>query len=150
MICERIEIEAAAAHVWGIMADLERWPEWAPSFRRVARIGGPTGTGACYRVEQPRLPPARMVVTHWRPGEGFTWASRGALLGAVGDHVIESLGAHRCRVRLELRFEGLAAPVAERLLGRLTRDYVASEAAGLKAAAEGRASRGTASPAAAS
>ncbi|WP_167772789.1 SRPBCC family protein [Ramlibacter humi] len=132
-----IDISAPAPAVWSIMERLEQWPDWAPTFRSVQRVRSPAGVGAAYRVEQPRLPPSIMTVTRWEPGRGFTWASRSAMLGARGEHDIEPMGANACRVHLALRFEGLFAPVAGRLMRRMVAAYVDSEATALKRRAEG-------------
>jgi hypothetical protein len=134
--CHSVEVQAPAQRVWDIMSQPQRWPEWIPTFRRVALVSGSAGLGAVYRVEQPRLPPALMTVTDWQAGRGFTWASRTPLLRARGEHHIEESGPNQCGVRLELRFEGMLAPVAARLLRRLVTEYVSTEASALKTRAE--------------
>lgn len=63
-------------HIWGLMADVERWGELLPTVTSVRRLGGPdpTGVGSRFEVRQPGLPAAVYDVTVWRPLEGFTWS----------------------------------------------------------------------------
>jgi uncharacterized protein YndB with AHSA1/START domain len=69
-----IAIRAPVEHVWTILADLERWPEWTASMRSVRALGDtPLGVGARYRVEQPKLQPAEFTISDWRPPHSFTW-----------------------------------------------------------------------------
>lgn len=133
---QSIDINASAQKVWSVMCELERWPDWAPTFHRVSRISPAAGRGAVYRIEQPRLPVARMTVDEWRRGEGFTWSSTKPLLRAQGLHWIEPITDDACRVRLEFRFERLLAPLVWLFIGKLVREYVESETRALKARAE--------------
>lgn len=118
------------------MADLENWPAWAPTFRKVQRLKGDPGVGAVYYVRQPRLPPSKMTITRWQPGHGFAWISRSALLTTRADHAIAPEGTDECRIRLMLAFEGLMAPVIAPMLRKMATTYVRSEAENLKRFAE--------------
>lgn len=132
-----IAIAAAPSRVWSVVADVERWKEWTSTIRRIERLDGTSlGMGSRVRIEQPKLRPAVWTVTAWEPGVSFTWASRSPGLVATAVHAVEPLQIGS-RVALEVHFSGLLASVVGLLLGRLTREYLGLEAAGLKARCEG-------------
>ena len=120
------------------MSDVERWHEWTASISSVKRLdGGPLTVGSRADVRQPKLRPADYVVTELEPGRQFTWITRSPGILATARHAVESM-ARGTRARLAVRFEGvLSAPVAW-MFGKLTNEYLALEAAGLKKRSEQR------------
>ncbi|MFN8587470.1 MAG: SRPBCC family protein [Candidatus Eisenbacteria bacterium] len=133
-----VTIAAPPEHAWNVLVDFERWPEWTASMRRLERVTpGPAGRGARVRVEQPELQPAVFTITDWRPGSGFRWVMGGAALGACADHELAPEGGGT-RLLLRVKYTGLLAPLVALAYGGLTRRYLAMEAEGLRARAEGR------------
>ena len=127
-----VDIAAAPARVWQVIADIERWHEWTPSVSSIRRLdAGPLAVGSRARVRQPRLPPAVWEVTELHDGRSFTWVTRSPGVRVTARHAVEpgELGA---RARLAVEFSGLLGP----LVGRITRDlnerYLALEANGLR------------------
>src|SRR5512146_2339144 len=102
-----IDIDAAPDRVWPVMRDAERWPEWTPTVTKVRRLdSGPVAVGNRFFIHQPKLPPARWVLTeldHAR--RSFTWVTRGPGMHLHARHVVENLGG-RSRARLSLEFSG--------------------------------------------
>lgn len=133
-----LDIDADAQTVWSVMRDLEAWPQWTPTFTAIQPAGGEAVdmVGRRYAVQQPKLPRTVMTIQSWEPGRGFAWASTTPVLRAWGNHVIRPVEGDRCAMTLELRFLGLAAPLARRLYAKLVREYVTLEARGLKRFAE--------------
>lgn len=132
----RIDIKAPRKRVWGVMADIPRWPEWTPTVSRVEAEGeGPVGVGSRFRLHQPKLRPATWEITDWTPGSGFAWVSRAPGLTSRGEHLAAEAEG-RTIVTLRVTFEGLLAPVVAFLAGRMTSDYIRQEAEGLKKRAE--------------
>lgn len=126
------DISAPPSRVWAVMSDVERWPEWTASMRRVQPLGaGPLGHGSHVRVEQPKLAPATFEITSWMPERGFDWITRSAGVTAVARHAIEPT-AGGARVTLSVEFSGLLAGAVVWWFGELTSRYVAMEAEGLK------------------
>jgi uncharacterized membrane protein len=127
------DIRAPAERVWRLLSAVESWPRWLPTVARVDVLDGtPVEVGRRYRIEQPKLRPAVWTVTALEPGRRFTWRARSPGMTMVADHLVEPLGTDAVRVHLSFAFEGLLGALLGRLFGRLTREYLAQEAAALK------------------
>jgi hypothetical protein len=128
-----VEIPAPRALVWTVMADVERWPEWAASISRLKRLSpGAFQVGSRVRIHQPGLPPAFWRVTELTPDAGFTWVSRAPGVRVTGCHTVESIGSGS-RVTLSIGYEGWLGPLLARWTGDLNDRYLELEANGLKA-----------------
>ena len=133
---EKIVIRAPVERTWGVLAELERWPEWTASMRSVRALGdGPPGMGARYRVEQPKLQPAVFTIRDWRPPRSFTWKMGSAGLSAVATHTLVPK-PEGCELELRLDYGGVLGGLVAALAGKLTRDYMKLEAEGLKRRSE--------------
>jgi uncharacterized membrane protein len=133
---QKIVVHAPVERAWGVLADLERWPEWTASMRSVRALGGtPPGAGARYRVEQPKLQPAVFTITEWRPPQTFTWHMGSPGLSAVAVHTLTPV-PEGCELELRLEYGGLLGGLVAWLAGGLTRDYMRLEAEGLKRRSE--------------
>jgi uncharacterized membrane protein len=138
-----IEINAPAARVFAIMADVERWHEWTASITSVQRLEpGPLRPGARARIRQPKFPPALWTVTAITDGHRFTWQSVSPGLKVVAHHVAEPISTGT-RATLTVEFHGLLGGLWKALTGGITQRYIDLEAAGLKARAEERVSPST-------
>jgi hypothetical protein len=132
-----IAISVSGQRAWQVMADVERWPQWTPSVRRVERLDvEPLGVGSRVRIEQPKLRPAVWTVTVWSPEEVFAWVTRSPGVSIHGEHRIEARG-DGCVVTLSVRFDGFLGAIVGRMARKLTNEYIALEAAGLKKECEG-------------
>jgi hypothetical protein len=126
------DIPAAPERVWGILADVERWPEWTPSVTRITRLDpGPLAVGSRARIHQPRLLPATWRIVELAEGRRFTWVTGSPGIRAVAEHSVEPID-RGSRVTLSVRFEGLLASLVARLTRDLNRRYLELEAAGLR------------------
>jgi hypothetical protein len=126
-------IEASIHHVWVILADVERWPEWTSSVTRIEKLNSrPLGLGSRVRIHQPKLRPAVWVVTDWEPESHFVWEAAGQGVSLVGSHVLKAC-EEGCEVTLGLRFDGWLGGLVALLKGRIAKRYVRREAEGLKA-----------------
>jgi len=132
-----VDIQAPPARAWEILLDLEHWPEWTASMKSVKRLDqGPLKLGSQARVVQPKLRPAVWEVTELHPAKrSFTWINRSAGIQILGTHRIDKQ-RDGCRLTLSIAFSGLLSPIVGRLLGNLTRRYLALEANGLKQRSE--------------
>jgi uncharacterized membrane protein len=134
-VTEQFDVSAPVDVVWGVLADVERWPSWTASMSKVEVINGPADTGARVRIKQPKFPTFTWQVTEWEPGHAFTWASSSSGVYSVAKHRVEPAG-DGTRVTLSIEQRGPLAWLVALLAGGVTRRYVAMEAAGLKARAE--------------
>ena len=134
-----VDVQAPPSTVWSIMSDVERWHEWTASITSVTRLDpGPLAIGARAHVRQPKLRPADFIVTEFEPGRQFTWVTHSPGIMATAHHSVESIPGGT-RARLSVQYDGLlAAPIAW-LFGRLTNEYLALEATGLKKRSEAHA-----------
>lgn len=128
-----VDIPVPPATVWRVMADVERWPEWTPSVRRVKLLTpGPLRVGSRARIHQPGFPPAWWRVTELEANSGFTWVSAVPGLRVAGKHWIEAM-SHGCRVTLSIHYGGLLGPLLAKGTTHVNDRYLTMEANGLKA-----------------
>ena len=127
-----VDIEATAGHVWEVMSDGERWPEWTPSVTSVEIYDKPLRVGSRALIQQPKLPPGKFKDTALEPGKSFTWAS--GMPGIVYCHAMHSVEPtpNGARARLALHFSGILGGIMAGRMADLINEYLAMEAAGLK------------------
>jgi len=127
-----VDIPAPPPIVWSVMSDVDRWPEWTASIKRVKCLSpGPLQVGSRFRVHQPKLPPAFWRVTELNSGSDFTWISIAPGLRVTARHAVEPI-AMGCRATLSISYEGWFGAWLARWVGRLNDRYLAMEADGLK------------------
>lgn len=147
MIERTVDIEAPAAIVWQVMADVEQWSTWTASITSIVvdpgrgpesgELGlGELGPGRSAVVRQPGFPKARWTVTDWQPGRAFTWESPAPGVLSVGVHAVEPTGERCCRATLAISQTGKLSGLLGLLAGRRSVRYVGMERDGLKARAE--------------
>jgi hypothetical protein len=128
-----VEIRASALHVWAVLLDVERWPEWTTSVTKVQRMDiGPLTLGSRTRIWQPRLRPAVWQVTSLDEQRlVFAWTTRSPGIRIIGLHYVEPLKS-TSRVTLSLQYQGPLSPIVARFYANLSRDYLAREANDLR------------------
>jgi len=117
-----IDIAAAAARVWAVLADLKKYPAWNPMIRRAEgelRAGSrltlffnPPGTkGRSFRPKLLAVDPVREL--RWQGQPGFP-------LFFESEHVfiIEPAAKGGCRLTHDMLFYGLLVPPVRRKLAR--------------------------------
>jgi uncharacterized membrane protein len=132
-----IEIDAPAAVVWDVFADVERWAAWTASVRAVEALDGPgIAVGQRFRIDQPRFPKLVWEVTAVEPGTAWTWRQRSPGGTTLAVHEVEPLGEARTLVRQRIDQRGPIGVLVGLLTKSLTRHYLDLEARGLKARSE--------------
>lgn len=135
---QEFHVEAPPAAVWRVMADVERWPEWTPSMKRVKRLeDGPLAGGSRARLRiAGSLVESTWTVTSFEAERSFTWESN-VMPGVVTvtDHELTPADGGT-RVVLRVTFKGPLAPVAAAMLMPVSRRNVRLEGEGLKRTAE--------------
>jgi uncharacterized membrane protein len=127
-----VRIAAPADEIWRVLADVERWPEWTASMQRVERLDdGEFTVGSRARVRQPKLRPAIFEVTESTPGESFVWRARVSGTEMLAGHYLRPDG-DATLTRLTFDHTGALAGVIDLFYGKLIREYVGMETAGLR------------------
>lgn len=136
---KRTTTTARPGQVWAVLADVESWPRWTPTFTAVRRMGPPGDirVGSRFEVEQPRLGRSTYEVTEWLHDGAFTWASTAPGLRTTAHHRVWP-APDGSEIELGIEWSGKAAWLARLLYGRLARRFVATELASLVSAAEAR------------
>ena len=131
-----VDIEAPAARVWAVVRDVEHWSEWTPSINSIRPLDpGLLKVGTIAVIRQPKLLPARWLVTEIQEGRSFTWITRLPGLLVTACHLVAGEGNHS-RATLSLYFSGPLGALCARLTRGINARYLALEARGLKMRAE--------------
>ena len=123
VIVERsAEVRLPLDRAWARLADVERWPEWAPHIRRAALEppgpAGPTTSGVFWFRPTTR---ARFRMTNWEPGVCWTWTGRATGVLIDYAHLFEAVSANVTRLRwtVSVRRTGVRARIFATVYGRL-------------------------------
>lgn len=133
-----IDINASPEVVWATLIDVERWPEWTASVRSVELLDGTLVVGSRVRIQQPKFPELVWTVTELEPGASFTWNSRSPGSDAVARHTVIAKADGTSTAVLAVTQTGLFGTLVAFAARRITKRYVALEAAGLKRRSEER------------
>jgi hypothetical protein len=132
-----ITVHAPIGRVWDVYADVERWPAWTASVTTLELLDGPgLRLGARARIKQPRFPRLVWTVTDIEPGASWTWVSRSPGATTTATHRLTAVDPTTTRVDQTIEQTGVVGALVGRLAVRLTRRYLAMEAAGLRTRAE--------------
>jgi uncharacterized membrane protein len=127
-----VEIGKPSETVWPVLIDVERWPDWTASVSRVERLDPqPFSLGSRVRIHQPRLKTMVWRVSEFQPGRLLTWEARTPGVLVVARHAIRP-SVYGCIVTLTIDQKGWLTPLVSLLFGNLTRQYMQTEAQGLK------------------
>ncbi|TDD19593.1 polyketide cyclase [Kribbella turkmenica] len=131
-----VTVAAPPERVWAVIVDVERWPERIPTVESVQRLDdGPLALGSRTRLRQPRLPEAVWTVTEFADGSSYTWKSKSPGVTVTAAHVVEP-HAEGSRLTLALTVSGPLSGIGWLMTRSLTKQYVETEAASIKSAAE--------------
>lgn len=112
-------------------------PLWSASMTSVERLQqGELGVGSSARVTQPKLKTAVYTVSECEPGRSFVWEMKTTGVKVRALHYVEDRGEGRARMVLGVEQTGALSDLISMFYGKLTKQYVAMEAEGLKKAAE--------------
>ena len=129
-------VHAPPERVWRLMVDVESWPAWTQTMREIKRLQpGPLAVGSQSKVVQPKGPPLVWTVTELVPQRSFTWRAKRLGLDFEAVHRVDDAGSG-ARTTLEFAVTGPLAWLASLIAGKRIRDWVDTESAGLKRAAE--------------
>ncbi len=132
-----VDIEAPTRRVWDVLTDLEGWPRRIDTVDQVELLTAvPVAVGSRVRLKQPKLPEGTWEVTAWDAPTWFEWRQKSGGVTSVAGHRVTALSEKRSRLSLSLEMRGLLVPLVGRLSKGLIDRYMATEAQGIKRAAE--------------
>ena len=127
-----ITINANPEAVWKILSDVAHWHEWTPTVTKVEVLNTPElKLGNRYKVIQPKLQPAEWIVTELTTSN-FTWESKAPGMHMVAEHFVKSINANQAEVTLTFAFNGWLGNFIGKLYGKMTEEYIQTEAQSLK------------------
>jgi uncharacterized protein YndB with AHSA1/START domain len=128
-----IDIQAPRERVWQILTEVERWPEWTASMRRVRYVSGDQLVpGSRVGIEQPRLPALIWNVTEVQPPEYFAWSTSSSGLTTLASHRLKEAPTGGVMVTLSIEQRGALGWLIGLLTARMMRRNLRMEAEGLK------------------
>lgn len=92
------EVNVTLECAWALLAEVERWPEWAPHIRS-ARLEGELGPASEGRFALRPVGTARFRMSSWQPPVSWTWHGRAVGLPIDYHHHFETVLRDRTRLR---------------------------------------------------
>ena len=131
-----LTINASQDSIWKILSDVTHWQEWTPTVTKVEVLDTPElKLGNRYKVTQPKLQPVVWTVTELNSAN-FTWESKSLGMHMVAEHVVKSISANQSEVTLTFAFNGWLGNLISKMYGKMTEEYIQTEARSLKKRAE--------------
>lgn len=132
-----IDTHASAGQAWAALAAVTTYPQWTTSMTAVEPLDGvQLRVGRRFRIRQPGFPPVVWRVSEVDDGRSFQWRADSPGVHTVAYHRVEARPEGGTRITIGIRQWGALAGLLGRMTATRTREYLALEAAGLKAAAE--------------
>lgn len=141
-----LPIAAAPQAVWPFLVDVQAWPNWTSTMESVTPVArdrsgqpdlAPLAVGSQYKIRQPQIAPATWTVTELNSaGFHFAWTTKSFGVTLRAAHTLAP-ARNGCTLTLTFAFNGLLAPIFARVFGKITQEYMETEARGLKQRCEG-------------
>jgi uncharacterized membrane protein len=117
------EVVAPVDDAWRRLAEVERWPEWAPHIRSVTvSPSGPLGPSSSGVLHVRRLGRTRFRMSAWEPPRRWEWAGSLPGVRVTYDHRFEASGDKATTMTWTVSLDGslawLIRPVFSRVYGR--------------------------------
>jgi uncharacterized membrane protein len=123
-------IEAPVELIWRLTVQVDEWPAFLPTMRRVERLdAGELRVGSKARIKQPGQSSAVWTVTRLEPAREFAWETSRIGFRLTASHLLEPAGTGT-RMTLALETSGRAAGVVSALFGGLMRSSLHQECEG--------------------
>ncbi|GAB4506875.1 MAG: hypothetical protein Fur0017_31340 [Anaerolineales bacterium] len=118
--------------VWKVLSDVAHWDEWTPTVNKVEVLNTPElKLGNRYKVFQPKLQPVVWTIAELNSAN-FTWESKSPGMHMVAEHVVKPINANQSEVTLTFAFNGWLGNLIGKMYGKMTEEYVQTEAQSLK------------------
>ena len=133
-----ITIHASQEAAWNVLSDVAHWHEWTPTVTKVEVLDTPEiKLNNRYKVFQPKLQPVVWTITELNSAN-FTWESKSPGMHMVAEHIVKSVSANQSEVTLTFAFNGWLGNLIGKMYGKMTEEYVQTEAQSLKKRVENK------------
>ena len=133
-----ITINASQDAAWKVLSNVAYWHEWTPTVTKVEVLDTPEiKLGNRYKVIQPKLQPAVWTITELNSAN-FTWESKSMGMHMVAEHVVKPINANQADVTLTFAFNGWLGNLIGKMYGKMTEEYIQTEAQSLKKKVENK------------
>ena len=127
-----ITINSSQEAIWKVLSDVAHWHEWTPTVTKVEVLNTTElKLGNRYKVFQPKLQPVVWTVTELNSAN-FTWESNSMGMHMVAEHMVKSVNTNQTEVTLSFAFNGWLGNLIGKMYGKMTEDYIQTEAQSLK------------------
>ena len=127
-----LTINASQEATWKILSNVAHWHEWTPTVNKVEVLDTPEiKLNNRYKVFQPKLQPVVWTITELNSAK-FTWESKSPGMHMVAEHVVKSVNTNQSEVTLTFAFNGWLGNLIGKMYGKMTEEYVQTEAQSLK------------------
>lgn len=127
-----LTINASQEAIWKVLSNVTHWHEWTPTATKVEVLNTPElKLGNRYKVFQPKLQLVVWTITELNSAN-FTWESKSPGMHMVAEHVVKSVSANQSEVTLTFAFNGWLGNLIGKMYGKMTEEYVQTEAQSLK------------------
>jgi ribosome-associated toxin RatA of RatAB toxin-antitoxin module len=128
-----ITINASQESVWKVLSDVSRWNDWTPTVTKTEVLDtSELKLGNRYKVFQPKLQPAEWTVTVLTPPSSFIWESKMPGMHMIAEHHVNAISTNQTEATLIFAFQGFFGEIIGRMYGKLTEEYIQTEAQSLK------------------
>ena len=133
-----LAINASQDLIWKVLSDVAHWHEWTPTVTKVEVLNTPEiKLSNRYKVIQPKLQPVVWTITELNSAN-FTWESKSMGMHMVAEHVVKPINANQAEVTLTFAFNGWLGNLIGKMYGKMTEDYIQTEAQSLKKRVENK------------
>jgi carbon monoxide dehydrogenase subunit G len=114
------EVDVPRDEAWRRLADIGRWPEWAPHITAVTvSPPGPLGPGSTGALHIRRLGRTTFRMSTWVPPDRWEWSGGFPGLRIRYDHRFEESGAGTTQLEWLVALGGALAPLVRPMFARI-------------------------------
>ncbi len=133
-----LAINASQDLIWKVLSDVAHWQEWTPTVTKVEVLNTPEiKLGNRYKVIQPKLQSVVWTITELNSAN-FAWESKSPGMHMVAEHVVKPINANQAEVTLTFAFNGWLGNLIGKMYGKMTEEYIQTEAQSLKKKVENK------------
>ena len=137
MFEQTIHVIAPPEKIWTAWEDIANWATWSPTMSLSEQLDdAPFGIGKQARLDVRGGGAGVWTITEFELGRRFAWESYSRGVHSLADHIVAPSPGGGSDVTLKFSASGLMAKLLGFYIGRVARENLRDEAAGLKAYCE--------------